>query len=102
MQVFPTKYYIIHSDLPLDDVKEAVLRMTRMAEEYHARTQGFSGDIRERMPFFLFKNADEYYKAGGLPGSAGVFNPNDKSLMAIAGEDTQGQVWHIVQHEGFH
>jgi len=102
MQVYPTKYYIIHSDLPTDQVKEAVLRMTRMAEEYHARTQGFSGDIRERMPFFLFKNAADYYRAGGLPGSAGVFNPNDKSLMAIAGEDTKGQTWHIVQHEGFH
>jgi hypothetical protein len=102
MQTFPSKYYIIHTDLPTDEAKEAVIRMTKMADEYHARTQGFSGDIRERMPFFLFKKADDYYKAGGLPGSAGVFNPNDKSLMAIAGQETGGQTWHVVQHEGFH
>lgn len=102
MQIYQSKYYIVHSDLPTDDVKEAIIRMTRMAEEYHTRTQGFSGDIRERMPFYLFKTAEEYYKAGGLPGSAGVFDPNTNSLMAIAGEDTSGQTWHVVQHEGFH
>jgi hypothetical protein len=100
MQTFPTRYYIIHTDIDTDDVKEAVIRMTKMAEEYHARTQGFSGDIRERLPFYMFRTSAEYYKAGGLPGSAGVFNGS--ALMAIAGDETNGQTWHIVQHEGFH
>lgn len=105
MQVYPSKYYTIHTDLDTDDVKEAVIRMTRMAEEYHARTQGFSGDIRERLPFFLFKNPIEYYQAGGLPGTAGVFmrsGDGSSKLMAIAGDQTNGTTWHVVQHEGFH
>lgn len=104
MQVYQTKYYIIHTDLGIDDVKEAVIRMTRMAEEYHRRTQGFSGEIRERLPFYLFRTADEYYSSGGLPGSAGVFMVDSRGarLMAIAGDETKGSTWHTVQHEGFH
>jgi hypothetical protein len=104
MQIYQTKYYIIHTDLGTEDVKEAVIRMTRMAEEYHARTQGFSGELRERQPFYLFRTAEEYYDAGGLPGSAGVFitDSNGSRLMAIAGDQTNGTTWHVVQHEGFH
>lgn len=104
MHVYPTKYYIIHSDLDTEDVKEAVIRMTKMAEEYHARTQGFSGELRERQPFYLFRTPEEYYDAGGLPGSAGVFitDNNGSRLMAIAGDQTNGTTWHVVQHEGFH
>lgn len=104
MQVYQTRYYIIHSDLPIDDVKEAVIRMTRMAEEYHRRTQGFSGEIRERLPFYLFRTSDEYYDSGGLPGSAGVFMVDGRGarLMAIAGNETKGSTWHTVQHESFH
>jgi hypothetical protein len=105
MQTYPSKYYIIHTDLGTDDVKEAVIRMSRMAEEYHNRTQGFSGDIRDRLPFYLFRDAEEYYEAGGLPGSAGVFlqrGDGSSRLMAIAGDETSGRTWHVVQHEGFH
>jgi hypothetical protein len=105
MQIYQSRYYIIHSDLPTDQVKEAVLRMTRMAEEYHTRTQGFSGDVRDRLPFYLFKNSAEYYEAGGIPGSAGVFlqeSDGTSKLMAIAGQEMEGQTWHVVQHEGFH
>ena len=104
MQTYQSKYYVIHTDLDTDDVKEAVIRMSRMAEEYHARTQGFSGEIRERLPFYLFRTAQEYYNSGGLPGSAGVFmvDGNGARLMAIAGSDSNGFTWHTVQHEGFH
>ncbi|HSU66334.1 MAG TPA: DUF1570 domain-containing protein [Tepidisphaeraceae bacterium] len=104
MQLYPSKYYLIHSDLPAEDVKEAVIRMNHMAEEYHARTQGFSGDIREKLPFYLFRTPVEYYEAGGLPGTAGVFMQRGDSskLMAIAGDQTNGTTWHVVQHEGFH
>jgi len=100
LKVYGSKYYIVHTDLPADQVKEVVIRMNKMAEEYHARTQGFSGDIRQRLPFYLFKDREEYFQAGGLPGSAGVFDGS--KLMAIAGEQTTSRTWHVVQHEGFH
>ncbi len=101
---YDTKYYVIHSDIDPDDVKEAAIRMTKMAEEYHERTKGFAGTIRTKFPFFLFKSASDYYARGGLPGSAGVFMVDESGsrLMAIAGKKPSAETWHTVQHEGFH
>ncbi|MFP4053275.1 MAG: DUF1570 domain-containing protein [Phycisphaerae bacterium] len=95
---YETSYYIIYTDLPIDQVREAAMRMTCMAEEYHDRTKGFSGTIRRKFPFFLFSKREDYHRAGGVPGSAGVYMYG-RALMAIAkGSFT----WHVVQHEGFH
>jgi hypothetical protein len=100
MRVYPSRYYIIHTDMDTNDVKEAVIRMNKMAEEYHERTRGFSGEIRERLPFYLFRNQDDYFAAGGIPGSAGVFRGGD--LLALTGDKPGPGTWHVVQHEGFH
>ncbi len=98
---YDTPYYVVHSDLPVEQVREAFARMTTMAEEYHRRTQGFSGEIRSRFPFYLFSNPSDYHAAGGLEGSAGVFivDGRGQRLMAIARGKS---LWRIVQHEGFH
>ena len=100
LKTYDSKYYVIQTDLEGDDVREASLRMTKMAEEYHARTADFSGIISQRLPFKLFKKRGDYLAAGGPPGSAGVFN--GESLMAVAGDDPSLGTWHVVQHEGFH
>jgi len=95
-----TPYYVIYTDLPLGDVREAAVRLTAMAEEYHERTKGFSGAIRSRLPFYLFRQAADYYLAGGPVGSVGVFRGSE--LMAIANPALGGKLWHVLQHEGFH
>lgn len=93
-------YHVIHSDLPAPDLREAKLRMTVMAELYNSRTKGFAGKITRKLPFYLYNNATDYYRAGGIPGSAGVFN--GEKLMAIADDALGDEVWHTIQHEGFH
>ena len=100
LKLYETRYYRVYTDIDPAQAKEACIRMTKMAEEYHARTAEFAGDIREKLPFYLFKTADEYYAAGGLAKTAGVFNGS--RLMAMADPRVGKQVWHIVQHEGFH
>lgn len=104
MVAYPSPYYEIYSDLEKERVQEAILRMTRMAEEYHDRTREFSGAIRQRFPFYLFRNREDYYAAGAMAGSAGVFMVRDGEarLMAIAGEKSTNGTWHVIQHEGFH
>jgi len=104
MATYESRYYTIHTDLGPADEKEAEIRMTKMAEEYHARTVAFSGQVTQRLPFYLFRNADDYYAAGAPAGSAGAFivDASGERLMAIAGEQTDAQTWHVVQHEGFH
>jgi len=104
MKLYETKYYNIYTDIDPEEEKEAAIRMTRMAEEYHARTQGFAGQITEKLPFYLYKSPSDYYHAGGLQGSAGVFiaSGDTGKLMAIAGRKLTLDTWHTVQHEGFH
>jgi uncharacterized protein DUF1570 len=100
MQRFETKYYILYTDVSIPEAQEAAIRMTKMAEEYHNRTSGFSGVIRNKFPFYLYRNRDDYEAAGGLPGTAGLFDGG--TLMAVAGARLDDRVWHVVQHEGFH
>jgi hypothetical protein len=104
MQTYDTKYYIIHTDIDRDDVKEAIIRMTKMAEEYHERTKSFAGVITKKFPFYLYRSPEDYYNNGGMPGTAGVFIVDESGarLMAIAGQKTTLDTWHTVQHEGFH
>jgi hypothetical protein len=101
---YESPYYIVYTDLEEERVKETLLRVTRMAEEYHERTKSFSGAIRQKFPFFLFAKKEDYYAAGGMAGSGGVFiwRGTEGKLMAIAGEKASNGTWHVVQHEGFH
>lgn len=100
MPRYDTPYYVIYSDLNIDAVRETTIRVTAMAEEYHQRMAGFGGVIRKKLPFYLFSQPEDYYKAGGMIGSSGVFN--GQRLMAIATPGRGGSTWHVVQHEGFH
>lgn len=101
-KTYKSKYYEIQTDLAAEDVREASLRMTAMAELYHDRTKSFAGTITHRFPFRLFSKARDYYEAGGLAGSGGVYDPNTRTLMAIAGSPVSEATWYIIRHEGFH
>lgn len=101
LKSYATRYYTIYTDLDRDTVREAELRINTMAEAYYARTRGFGGgEIRAKLPFYLFGEIEDYHAAGGMKGSAGVFD--GKKLMAFAGEKVTPATWHVVQHEGFH
>src|SRR5690242_10590675 len=84
LKTYETRYYVIRTDLNEEQAKEAAVRMTRMAEEYVRRTQGFSGKITQRLPFYLFRHEEDYEAAGGPAGTAGVFT--GEKLMAWAGD----------------
>jgi hypothetical protein len=102
LERYEGRYYIIHTDLAGDDLREAELRMAKMAEEYHDRTKDFSGDISDKLPFFLFRREADYLAAGGAERTAGFFDPASNTLMAVAGEELSRETWSVVQHEGFH
>jgi len=102
LKAYPSRYYVIYTDLGDEVAAEASARMTAMAEEYHRRTRGFAGVIRHRLPFYLYARAEDYRAAGGLPGSAGQYDSGRRVLMALAGRRPSLSLWHTVQHEGFH
>jgi len=45
MRAYPSPYYVIYSDLEPERVQEAILRMTRMAEEYHEQLKSNFADF---------------------------------------------------------
>jgi hypothetical protein len=98
MKEYQTRYYVIYSDHDIDMVKEAAARITSMAEEYHERTKDFAGQIKKRLPFYLYSTQEDYVAAGGM--GAGMFAGN--RLMAFLPKGVGAAGWHVVQHEGFH
>ncbi|HPS53691.1 MAG TPA: DUF1570 domain-containing protein [Phycisphaerae bacterium] len=104
MKKYEAKYHIIYSDLPQEDVYEAISRVNAMAEQYHNRTKGFGGKITRKLPFFLYANYDDYQTAigGQLAGSVGVYTGKELRAAADSAKFSKEDVWHTVQHEGFH
>ncbi len=100
LKVYQSRFYTIHSDMPREAIQEAMLRLDAMAVEYARRLRGFAPRSVRRMDFYLFRDAKDYYQAGGLPGSAGVYT--GQKLMAIGGQRISERLWHILQHEGLH
>ncbi len=100
LPVYSTRYYDIYSDVDELIVREAALRMTRMAEEYHDRTKSFAGAIASKFPLYIFRHEADYLAAGGLQGSSGVYTGH--KLMAYVGMRPLTQLWRVLQHEGFH
>jgi hypothetical protein len=94
------KYHLLIHDLTPEEEREVLVRIEAMVDEYIARTRDFSGRLNQKLPFYLFRNEADYNRAGGIPGSAGVFMGD--RLMAIAGEKLNNNTWHTIQHEGFH
>jgi hypothetical protein len=56
--------------------------------------------ISTKFPFYLYQHSEDYLAAGGLKGTAGLFNGS--ALFAVAGERLDDRTWHVIQHEGFH
>jgi hypothetical protein len=99
LRTYETRYYALHTDLEPDQARYVGLRMTCMAEEYAQRTRDFSGAIRQRMPFYLYSDPNDFYATGAPRTSGGFFN--GRELVAMAGK-LDGRTWQRVQHEGFH
>jgi hypothetical protein len=102
---YDSPIYAVYTDVSEDDAKEALLRMNKMAFEYHERTKAlFGGQINQQLPFYLFNNRADYIKASGMPQSAGIFTGDALMAQAIRGQDERINrvTWHVTQHEGFH
>src|SRR6187401_1799748 len=74
LREYSTDCYILKTDVPNDQAREASLRMTMMAREYAARTRDFMGAVNRRLPFYLVHDDATYLRLGGIKGSAGLFD----------------------------
>lgn len=102
LRPFSSPFYRLQTDLEETEAREVSVRMTAMALEYAARTQHLGKRVPPGLAFWVFRHPDDYEAAGGIPGSAGQFDPNSGRLMAVFGTEANRQTWHTIQHEGFH
>lgn len=103
LRAYATDYYVIHSDLDEDLLRETAARVTAMAEEYHQRTRSFSGSIRKEFDLYLFARSQDYQAFGGRPGSPGMYVGQGKDGKLLVLAVSRGDLlWYIIQHEGFH
>lgn len=100
MKAVEGKYHVLIHDLPPEQETEVLLRLQSMVDEYFLRTQDFSGRLDRKLPFYLFRNLEDYYREGGVRGSSGVFTGD--RLMTVTGPKLTRRTWHTIQHEGFH
>jgi hypothetical protein len=100
LREYSTDCYILKTDVPNDQAREASLRMTMMAREYAARTRDFMGAVNRRLPFYLVHDDATYLRLGGIKGSAGLFD--GQALVVHVPDQVDARVWHTLQHEGFH
>ena len=97
---YDTRYYELHTSLDAEHAREAIVRITAMAELYNDRTSGFAGQITRKFPFYLYTSAQDYRAAGGMPNTAGMYD--GRKLMAWTPREPDERFWSVVQHEGFH
>ena len=105
LKSYRNQYYEIRSDMDPATVREALLRSDLMARAYTRRTEGFARRLTARMPLYLFRDPEDYYRAGAVPGSAGSFvvdRDGKGKLLVLAGPQVHPGVWATMQHEGFH
>lgn len=93
--------YVVHTDLPADQVAGVIRRLDAMTREYTLRTASLSARADDRrLPLYLYSREADYLKAGGQPGSSGFFD--GERLLAVVGDRADTNAWHVIQHEAFH
>ena len=96
-----SRYYIIECDVEPELANEIGMHMDAVFKEYYLRLKSYGGKIKERFKVTVFKNKDDYLRAGGVPGSGGVYISNKKTLSAHA-TGTRESTLRVLYHEGFH
>jgi len=96
---YDTKYYVIFSDLPPEQVETVSARITAVAEDFYQLTKTLgSGKITSRWPLYVIGNRQDYAAAGGEAFGCAWAD----RLMALVDATSAPEIWHVIQHEVFH
>lgn len=105
--VFETPYFVIHTDLEKDRLREAQVRLITLGEEYARRVQPFTGHkkIAGKLPMCLFSKKADYLAAGGLPRAIAIHNGQkvlawepDRGEYMSGWKQTQRECWREFVH----
>ena len=100
---YDTPYYVIHTDLDPDALREAKARLVPLAETYYKAVQPFAGGkkVTKKFQFYLFSKEEDFHASGGPPQGKGVFNGQEVLAFMPQGE-WANEGWKNLQHECLH
>lgn len=102
VRVYDTPYYTIKTDLDMDLVREAAVRVTSMYEEYRRLTESFASRTPKKMNIFIFRDERTYAAMGGRLDLGGQFNVTKGVFINAKPAVAPSRVWEVAQHECMH
>lgn len=109
LQRFTSRAYVIHTNLPKQEVVEIGRHMDSIFAQYEKRFQGFRSRRTGPMPLYLLDTREDYVAFMGQHGvpaenSGGMFfvMPGISGLATWSGDRSRSETFEVLQHEGFH
>ncbi len=102
IRVYDTPYYTIKTDLDIDAVREAAVRVTSMYEEYRRATESFAAQTPKKMTIYIFRDERTYAAQGGRLELGGQFNVAKGVFINAKRGVAPTRVWEVAQHECLH
>lgn len=102
---FTTKHFAFQGNCP----KEILDDLAALLEEYYGvmqsqiQLQASPGLLRKKMAVNVYRDQEDYYRAGGAPGgTGGYFSPVQESLNFFYDFEDFAVSKHVLLHEGTH
>ncbi len=97
---YKLEHYDFKTDVSEELADEACVRIEQMFAEFQRRSSRLRTRLKERPPFWLFGNPDDYARAGGPPGTAAVYT-EAAGVVALATGGNMDQTWATLQSVAF-
>ena len=92
---YKLKHYDFKTDVPEPLADEACVRVEQMLAEFQRRSSKLRNRYKEPLPFWLFSDPGDYSRAGGRPGTSGIYT-EEAGVIALAAGDPD-RIWSTLQ-----
>lgn len=106
---YESKFYIIHTNLPIQRAEMIGSVMDATGKEYDRLFKGFAGVVRQKPEVKVFATKEQYVAAlkraafgGNFEFSGGVFNPTDEIVYIYDGKNLESGLRHECFHQFAH
>lgn len=109
LNTYASAHYVIHTDIPRDEVRRFATHMDAVFRAFERRFAGFESRDRDPMPVYLFQAEAGYHaflatQQINAANSSGMFftGPTGRGLAVYVEGQPRSKVFATLQHEGFH
>jgi hypothetical protein len=97
-------YHVLYTDLPQNKAKEALTRLTAMAEMYRQLTPDLDIPKQSKWPVYLYCRFEDYRRSLGENERLNAGRYDGLVLRAVLDAEAfwLPGVWRVIQHEGWH